>query len=86
VVADGHTTDRAATVDAFAFRLALWLSVAYMMLVVGFLFMYTQSANPIADLRASSKLVNALYAIVGIALGALFVTRKSSTDKEAGTG
>ena len=79
VIADTRAGDRRATVDAFAFRLALSVSILYLALVVTFLFMYAQSAQPTADLKGSSKIVNALYAIVGIALGTMFVSRKTDS-------
>jgi formate-dependent nitrite reductase membrane component NrfD len=77
VVAEVRANDPDATVDGFAFKLVLWASVAYLALVLTLLMMFAQSRTPIDDLKDSSKLVTAVYAIVGVALGTLFVSKRA---------
>jgi hypothetical protein len=65
------------TVDRFAYRLALWLSVLYLLIVIVALLAFADSRTPLDDLRGSAKLITAIYGLVGLALGVLFVTQKS---------
>lgn len=78
VVADVLKPEPGATVDAFTYRLAVWMSVLYLGAVILVLLMYAQSPSPVSDLKASGKLIAALYSLVGVVLGALFVTRRST--------
>ena len=77
VVADARAADSGATVDAFTYRFVFWVSLAYLVLVILALLMNAQSPDPVAALRALGKIVSGLYTVVGISLGAFFVTRKS---------
>lgn len=77
LVAGARTPEPDATVELFYYRLALWSSVLYLALVVALLLMYAQSPTPIADLKSTSRVVTALYGVVGIALGTFFVSKKS---------
>jgi len=76
VVALGMAPDQSATVDGLTYRLALWLSVVYLVVVIVALLMYAQSRSPVADLKGSAAVVAAIYSLVGITLGAMFGTRK----------
>ena len=78
VMANLRAPDKEATVDQFTYRLVFWLSVLYLLLVIGVLLLYAQSPTPVADLKGSGRLVTALYSIVGVALGALFVSKASA--------
>lgn len=78
VVADVLKPEPGATVDAFTYRLAVWISTLYLGSVIAILLVYAQSPSPVADLKASGKLIAALYSFVGIVLGAFFVTRRST--------
>ncbi len=83
VVADARAADTAATVDAFTYRLVFWVSIVYLVLVILALLMNAQSPDPIGALRALGKIVSGLYTVVGISLGAFFVTRKPSESEPA---
>jgi hypothetical protein len=63
-------------VERFTYRLALSLSVLYLIIVIMALLGFAESRNPLDDLRNSAKLITALCSLVGLALGALFVTQK----------
>lgn len=76
LVAEARAPSGSATVDAFYYRMASWLSAAYLALVIVFLLMYAQSSTPVADLKSTGKLVTSLYGIVGIALGVFFASKK----------
>jgi hypothetical protein len=82
VAAEAANAESEATVDGFVYRIAFVASLVYLALVFTLLLMYAQSPNAITNLKRSGKLVTALYALVGAALGALFVSRKSA-KKEA---
>lgn len=77
VVALGMRPDPGATVDGLTYRLALWLSVAYLGVVIAALLMFPQSRTPVNDLKGSATVITAIYSLVGIALGALFGTKRS---------
>ncbi|HEX9106602.1 MAG TPA: hypothetical protein VF832_05230 [Longimicrobiales bacterium] len=77
VVADARAADSGASVDAFTYRFVFWVSVAYLLLVMLALLMNAQSPDPVGALRTLGKIVSGLYTVVGISLGAFFVTRKS---------
>jgi hypothetical protein len=66
----------AATVDALAYRVALWASVLYLVLVLALLLTYAQAPTPVEALRAQGRLVSAIYSIVGVALGTFFVSKR----------
>jgi hypothetical protein len=78
LVAQARTPEPDATVELFYYRLAVWSSAVYLALVVTLLLMYAQSPTPVADLKSTSRLVTALYGVVGIALGTFFVSKKSA--------
>jgi peptidoglycan/LPS O-acetylase OafA/YrhL len=78
LVAEAKAPSAGATVDSFYFRMAAWLSAAYLALVILFLVMYAQSATPVADLKSTGKLVTSLYGVVGITLGVFFASRKEA--------
>ena len=77
VVAEARAPEPKATVDEFTYRLTFWASLAYLVLIVALLLIYAQSKQPIEDLTASGRLVSSVYALVGILLGAFFVSKKS---------
>jgi hypothetical protein len=68
--------DPPSTVDAVAYRVALWTSVLYLVLVLALLLMYAQAPAPVDALRERSRLVSTIYSVVGIALGTFFVSKR----------
>ncbi|MGA2384564.1 MAG: hypothetical protein ABSB75_01970 [Candidatus Limnocylindrales bacterium] len=77
VIADIRSPEPGASVDAFTYRLAVWISILYLGLVILILLIYAQSPTPVEELKGSGKLIAALYSAVGIVLGGFFVTRRS---------
>lgn len=77
VAAEARAPAASGTVEVFYYRLALWVSLAYLALVLGLLLMYAQSPTPVADLKSTSRFITVLYSLVGIALGTFFVSKKS---------
>lgn len=78
VVAEMRETESTATIDEFVYRLTLWGSLSYLLLVFVFLFMCTRSTTAIADLKAAGSVITPLYSIIGILLGALFVSKRTT--------
>ena len=80
VLADARTPSDGAeppsTVDATAYHVALWASVLYLVLVLALLFAYAQAPAPVEALRERSRLVSAIYSVVGVALGTFFVSKR----------
>lgn len=68
--------DAAATVDAFTYRVAWWASLAYLLVVLVLLFAFATSENPARQLAESGRVVTALYALVGVALGTFFASKR----------
>lgn len=81
----GQARDSAsgATVESFYYRLALWSSVAYLVLVIVLLLMYAQSPSPVAELKSTGKVVTSLYGLVGITLGTFFISKKDKAVSDA---
>jgi hypothetical protein len=69
-----------ATVDRFAYRVALWLSVAYLALVlVTQLMQPVTGLSPLAMMDLSSLWLGPVQGLVGIALGVFFVSRETGS-------
>ena len=74
-----------ATVDRFAYRVSLWLSAFYLLLVLGTvvapaLISYPSGSDMLATMQMSNLWLAPVQGLVGIALGVFFVSR------EAGAG
>jgi hypothetical protein len=83
VFANARSPQSEATVDAFAYRLCLGLSVVYLALVIAVLLAFAQRATPAADFESAGIPLAALQALVGIALGAFFVSKRSEGSDRA---
>lgn len=77
IIAQAMAEDSTATASQFAYRLALIASSLYLLLVIGLLLLFAEAPDVVSELKKLSKLIAALQAIVGLSLGAFFVSKKS---------
>ncbi|UCC72542.1 MAG: hypothetical protein JSV86_19620 [Gemmatimonadota bacterium] len=71
-----------ATVDRFAYRLSLWLSVFYLVLVLATVIVpavrsYPSAADMLGTMEMSNLFLGPVQGLVGIALGVFFVSRET---------
>ena len=73
VVAQAQRPPTDATVSRFVYRFSFWLSAIYLVVVMLHLFLFPE--NFFERLRASTFYVASLQGLVGLSLGAFFVSR-----------
>lgn len=76
-IAQAREEESAATVSRFSYQLALASSIVFFLLILGLLLALATTDDVMAELKKYSKLVAAIQTVVGIALGAFFVSKKS---------
>ncbi len=79
VAYEARRSPASATVDRFAYRVAFWLSVAYLALVlVTQLGQPVTGLSPLAMMDLSNLWLGPVQGLVGIALGVFFVSRETA--------
>lgn len=73
------TAESEVTVSSLAYRLSLWLSIAYLVLVLAVPLLQPLSGvqNPLDFLAESAVWLSPVQGLVGLVLGAFFVSRSS---------
>lgn len=76
-IAQAREEESSATVSRISYLLAFGSSLLFFVLILGLLLAFAGSDDVMAELKKLSKLVAAMQTLVGISLGAFFVSKKS---------
>ena len=81
LVSSAMTPEPTETVSAFVYRLALALSVIYLVLVIAMPLSNSSAVERLENMNTSDRFLTPLHGIVGLALGAFFASQKDSGSK-----